>query len=285
MRRHARCPHGTHRSRGRSRGPRALRPPRGGAAPAGVAPGAAGGRIDESGTSRRLASRTRSRRAATLQGVRVGEHPGGWSLTQPGRRRRARARPQVASTGPPHEPGGVTIPEPTGAGRSDGRGSTRWPSGGSSTMRPSERYPIYAGNVGEVFPDPVTPFSASFAITPYSEPGWRTPWCARGSSPRASSTPDHNGSSASSAVLLPERLHQPDLRRAGAGHDPEMIDLALYGSQPGIPPYEPQPGDDDGPPTAAFQWLIWIADRDRAARAGRGGPHQAAARGAGRPRR
>ena len=39
---------------------------------------------------------------------------------------------------------------------------------------PSQRYPIYTrANVGEVFPDPVAPMSATMVITPYAEPGWR----------------------------------------------------------------------------------------------------------------
>ena len=39
---------------------------------------------------------------------------------------------------------------------------------------PSRRYPIYTrANVGEVFPEPVAPLSATLGITDNAEPGWR----------------------------------------------------------------------------------------------------------------
>ena len=126
---------------------------------------------------------------------------------------------------------------------------------------PSERYPIYTrGNVGEVFPDPVTPFSASFAITPYSEPGWRDALVRSGIFTEGEFDPDHNeiiGIFGGYCYLNVSINRISGVRVPGM--TPEMIDLALYGSQPGIPPYEPQPGDDDPDrATAAFEWLIWI---------------------------
>ena len=126
---------------------------------------------------------------------------------------------------------------------------------------PSERYPIYTrGNVGEVFPDPVTPFSASFAITPYSEPGWRDALVRSGIFTEDEFDPDHNeiiGIFGGYCYLNVSINRISGVRVPGM--TPEMIDLALYGSQPGIPPYEPQPGDDDPDrATAAFEWLIWI---------------------------
>ena len=126
---------------------------------------------------------------------------------------------------------------------------------------PSERYPIYTrGNVGEVFPDPVTPFSASFAITPYSEPGWRDALVRSGIFTEDEFDPDHNeiiGIFGGYCYLNVSINRISGVRVPGM--TPEMIDLALYGAQPGIPPYEPQPGDDDPDrATAAFEWLIWI---------------------------
>ena len=126
---------------------------------------------------------------------------------------------------------------------------------------PSVRYPVYTrGNVGEVFPDPVTPFSASFAITPYSEPGWRDALVRSGIFTEDEFDPDHNeiiGIFGGYCYLNVSINRISGVRVPGM--TPEMIDLALYGSQPGIPPYEPQPGDDDPDrATAAFEWLIWI---------------------------
>ena len=126
---------------------------------------------------------------------------------------------------------------------------------------PSGRYPIYTrGNVGEVFPDPVTPFSASFAITPYSEPGWRDALVRSGIFTQDEFDPDRNeiiGIFGGYCYLNVSINRISGVRVPGM--TPEMIDLALYGAQPGIPPYEPHPGDDDADrATAAFEWLIWI---------------------------
>ena len=126
---------------------------------------------------------------------------------------------------------------------------------------PSRRYPIYTrGNVGEVFPDPVTPFSATFAITPYSEPGWRDALVRTGVFTEDEFDPDHNeiiGIFGGYCYLNVSVNRISGVRVPGM--TPEMIDLALFGSQPGIPPYEPVPGDEDDERTdAAFDWLIWI---------------------------
>lgn len=126
---------------------------------------------------------------------------------------------------------------------------------------PSARYPVYTrGNVGEVFPDPVTPFSASLAITPHAEPGWRDALVRSGIFTEDEFDPDRNeiiGVFGGYCYLNVSINRISGVRVPGM--TPEMIDLALFGAQPGIPPYEPQPGDDDPErATAAFEWLIWI---------------------------
>lgn len=126
---------------------------------------------------------------------------------------------------------------------------------------PSTRYPIYTrGNVGEVFPDPVAPFSATFAITPYSEPGWRDALIRTGVFREDEFDPDRNeiiGIFGGYCYLNVSINRISGVRVPGM--TPEMIDLALFGAQPGIPPYEPVPGDEDEERTnAAFEWLIWI---------------------------
>ncbi len=126
---------------------------------------------------------------------------------------------------------------------------------------PSVRYPIYTrGNVGEVFPDPVAPFSATFAITPYSEPGWRDALVRTGVFREDEFDPERNeiiGIFGGYCFLNVSINRISGVRVPGM--TPEMIDLALFGAQPGIPPYEPVAGDEDEERTnAAFEWLIWI---------------------------
>ena len=126
---------------------------------------------------------------------------------------------------------------------------------------PSARYPIYTrGNVGEVFPDPVAPLSATLAITPYAEPGWRDAVVRTGVFSADEFDPDRNeiiGVFGGYCYLNVSINRISGVRVPGM--TPEMIDLALFGDQPGAPPYEPRPGDDDPErATAAFEWLIWV---------------------------
>ena len=46
---------------------------------------------------------------------------------------------------------------------------------------PSPRFPLYTrANVGEVFPDPVFPFTRSALLTDGAEMGWRDAWVRMG---------------------------------------------------------------------------------------------------------
>lgn len=126
---------------------------------------------------------------------------------------------------------------------------------------PSARYPIYTrGNVGEVFPDPVAPLSATLAITPYAEPGWRDALVRSGTFTEDEFDPDNNeiiGIFGGYCYLNVSITRIMGVRVPGLS--PEIIDLALFGAQPGVPPYTPLPTDDDeARATAAFEWLIWI---------------------------
>lgn len=125
----------------------------------------------------------------------------------------------------------------------------------------SERYPIYTrGNVGEVFPDPVAPLSATLAITPYAEPGWRDAFERAGVFTHDEFDPDKNeivGIFGGYCYLNVSITRIMGVRLPGL--TPEMIDLALFGAQPGIPPYDPHPDDDDEARSgAAFEWMIWV---------------------------
>ena len=126
---------------------------------------------------------------------------------------------------------------------------------------PSTRYPVYTrGNVGEVFPDPVAPFSATVAITPYAEPGWRDAYTRAGIFDQDEFSPDNNEIVAILGGYC--YLNASIVRIMGVrlpGMTPEMVDLALFGDHPGIPPYEPHPDDENEARSGtAFEWMIWV---------------------------
>jgi pyruvate,water dikinase len=126
---------------------------------------------------------------------------------------------------------------------------------------PSTRYPIYTrGNVGEVFPDPVCPFSATLAITPYAEPGWRDAYERAGIFDQDEFSADSNEIVAILGGYC--YLNVSIVRIMGVrlpGMTPEMVDVALFGEQPGVPPYEPHPDDDrEEKGVSSFEWMIGV---------------------------
>ena len=117
--------------------------------------------------------------------------------------------------------------------------------------KPSERFPIYTrGNVGEVFPDPVAPLTFSFAFDDgngnlgFSEMGFRNAFVRLGSF-------DHDEFDQDECIFLGVNggycyLNASAMRLFGArapGMTAEDIDALFFGAQPGVPPYEEQPGD------------------------------------------
>jgi pyruvate,water dikinase len=116
-------------------------------------------------------------------------------------------------------------------------------------------------NVGEVFPDPITPLNATAGFLHNLEPGWRDAFVNCG-------VWDHD-------IYDPAVPHNPLLNFNGylylnmslmrlfgvrvPGFSPEAVDLQYFGDMPGIPSYESEarPGDED----AAFSekagaWLV-----------------------------
>lgn len=129
----------------------------------------------------------------------------------------------------------------------------------------SERYPIFTrGNVGEVFPDPVAPFTWSLVGFSGSELGWRDAFARFGAIDHDELRPDGNevltcfGGYCYLNVSL-SRL----LGARTPGMTPEMIDYSLFGEQAGIPPYEPREGDEDPAKSARIeQTLGWIVSAE-----------------------
>jgi rifampicin phosphotransferase len=133
--------------------------------------------------------------------------------------------------------------------------------------RPSERYPIYTrANVGEVFPDPVTPLSATIGITAEAEPGWRDAFARFGALELDEYDPDNNeiiGVFGGYCYLNVSISRILGVRTPGL--TPEIIDNTFFGTQPGIPPYKPQPTDERPDLServgATLQWILTTPDR------------------------
>jgi rifampicin phosphotransferase len=127
---------------------------------------------------------------------------------------------------------------------------------------PSGRYPIYTrGNVGEVFPDPVTPLSWTIAGRPGAEHGWRDALVRFGAFEVDEFNPDELEVLGVFGGYC--YLNVSISRILGArvpGLTPEQIDFSIFGEQPGVPPYEAAPTDERPDLTersgATLQWLL-----------------------------
>lgn len=108
----------------------------------------------------------------------------------------------------------------------------------------SERFPLYTrANVGEVFPDPVTPLTADTALW-YAELGWRDAWVRMGAFEDAEFPPDQYcqlGVLGGYCYLNASLIRIFGERAPGLSW--QTMDETFFGAQPGVPPYEEQPGD------------------------------------------
>lgn len=112
---------------------------------------------------------------------------------------------------------------------------------------PSERFRIYTrANVGEVFPDPVTPLTWTIAGAAQAEPGWRDALVRFGAARHDEFNPDVlevMGVFGGYAYLNVSVSRLMGVRTPGLTW--EAIDYSLFGAQPGVPPYEAHPADED----------------------------------------
>ena len=132
--------------------------------------------------------------------------------------------------------------------------------------RPSERFPLWTrANVGEVFPDPVAPLTFSLLIPTETEGAWRDALVQMGGfthdefKPGEMETLGVFGSycylNASVTRILGERA---------PGLSAEAMDDLFFGAQPGIPPYQERPGDQNEERSAALgQTFGWAMTIDR----------------------
>ena len=108
----------------------------------------------------------------------------------------------------------------------------------------SERFPIYTrANVGEVFPDPVTPLTSDTALYE-AEIGWRDAWYRMGAF-EPDELPDGTfcqlGVQGGYCYLNASLIRLFGERAPGLSW--QAMDEQFFGAQPGIPPYEEMPGD------------------------------------------
>jgi rifampicin phosphotransferase len=125
----------------------------------------------------------------------------------------------------------------------------------------SARFPLYTrANVGEVFPDPVTPLSATTMLW-FAELGWRDGWERLGGFEQDEFPPDQFSQL---GVLGGYCYLNASLIRIFGERAPGLswqdMDAQFFGTQPGVPPYAAQPGDDRPDLTekigGTFMWAL-----------------------------
>ena len=126
----------------------------------------------------------------------------------------------------------------------------------------SESYGIYSrANVGEIFPDPITPLNASAGFQVHLEAGWRDAFvnCGVWDHSLYTGEPDRVIIPAFGSYLY---INMSLMRLFGIrvpGFSVEAVDLQYFGDMPGIPSYESEqrPGDEDEDFAAqAGAWLM-----------------------------
>ena len=114
-----------------------------------------------------------------------------------------------------------------------------------SDVDPSTRFPLYTrANVGEVFPDPVFPFTRSAILHSGAEMGWRDAWVRMGAfeySEFRDDTMDVIGVFGGYCYLNASIIRLFGERAPGLSW--QAMDEQFFGAQPGIPPYVEAAGD------------------------------------------
>lgn len=114
--------------------------------------------------------------------------------------------------------------------------------------RASKTFPIYSrANVGEIFPDPISPLNASAGFQANLSPAWDAAFVACGvwDHDIYDDQVEHNNIIAFGSYLY---LNMSLMRLFGVrvpGMTPEAVDLQYFGDMPGIPSYESEKRDFD----------------------------------------
>lgn len=128
----------------------------------------------------------------------------------------------------------------------------------------SEVFPLYSrANVGEIFPNPISPLNASAGFQHSLEPGWRDAFVACG-------VWDHDlYDKAVEMNILPAfgsylYINMSLMRLFGVrvpGMSPEAVDLQYFGDMPGIPSYESEKRDFDENPEYEAKAGAWLMEQ------------------------
>jgi rifampicin phosphotransferase len=127
---------------------------------------------------------------------------------------------------------------------------------------PSKVFPLYSrANVGEVFPDPISPLNATTGFLANLEPGWRAAYvaCQVWDHDIYDEAVAHNPIACFGGYLF---INMSLMRLFGVrvpGFSPEAVDFQYFGDMPGIPSYESEarPFDESEEWSAkAGAWLV-----------------------------
>jgi rifampicin phosphotransferase len=134
---------------------------------------------------------------------------------------------------------------------------TDWPIVDAS----STTFPLYSrANVGEIFPDPISPLNASTGFQANLEPGWRDAFVACGvwDHDLYDTSVEHNVLPAFGSYLY---INMSLMRLFGVrvpGMGAEAVDLQYFGDMPGIPSYESERRDFDDDPEYSQKAGAWL---------------------------
>ncbi len=127
---------------------------------------------------------------------------------------------------------------------------------------PSKVFPLYSrANVGEVFPDPISPLNATTGFLANLEPGWKAAYvaCQVWGDDIYDTSVEHNPIACFDGYLF---INMSLMRLFGVrvpGFSPEAVDFQYFGDMPGIPSYqsEARPFDESEEWSArAGAWLV-----------------------------
>jgi rifampicin phosphotransferase len=127
--------------------------------------------------------------------------------------------------------------------------------------KPSSRYQLYSrANVGEVFPDPISPLNATAGFLYNLEPGWRDAFvkCGVWDHDLYDQDVPHNPIICFDNYLY---LNMSLMRLFGVrvpGFSPEAVDAQYFGDMPGIPSYESEARPGDVNPAYSEKAGVWL---------------------------
>ena len=127
--------------------------------------------------------------------------------------------------------------------------------------RSSKTFPLYSrANVGEIFPDPISPLNASTGFQANLEPGWRDAFVACGvwEHDLYDTAVEHNILPAFGSYLY---INMSLMRLFGVrvpGMGAEAVDLQYFGDMPGIPSYASEKRAFDDDPAFSEKAGAWL---------------------------